>query len=107
MHPRELHRRDVSPEETIAIQNRLRGQLDLQSEPERIEIVAGIDVSYDKGSDWLFAAITATLSCERFFLVDSEIALDLLKASRFRDPLLAGFPSGLDRTPVRSKNTTH
>lgn len=55
-HP-ELHRWDVSQEEAIAIQNRLRSQLDLHSEPGRIETVAGIDVSYDKGSDWLFAAI--------------------------------------------------
>jgi hypothetical protein len=53
----ELHRWEVSPEEVIEIQNRLRSQLDSQSEPERIETVAGIDVSYDKGSDWLFAAI--------------------------------------------------
>jgi deoxyribonuclease V len=57
MRPRELHRWDVSLEEAIEIQNHLRSQLDLQSEPKRIETVAGIDVSYDKGSDWLFAAI--------------------------------------------------
>ena len=57
MHPSKLHRWDVSPEEAIEIQKRLRSQLDLQSEPEQIETVAGIDVSYDKGSDWLFAAI--------------------------------------------------
>ncbi|HEV8717260.1 MAG TPA: deoxyribonuclease V [Candidatus Binatia bacterium] len=55
-HP-ELHRWDVSQEEAVEIQKRLRAQLDLQSEPEKIETVAGIDVSYDKGSDWLFAAI--------------------------------------------------
>jgi len=53
----ELHRWDVSQEEAVEIQKRLRSQLDLQSEPEKIETVAGIDVSYDKGSDWLFAAI--------------------------------------------------
>ncbi len=52
-----LHPWNVSLEEAIEIQNRLRSQLDLQSEPEKIETVAGIDVSYDKGSDWLFAAI--------------------------------------------------
>ena len=51
------HRWDVSPEEAVAIQNRLRSQLDLQSEPREIRTVAGIDVSYDKGSDVLFAAI--------------------------------------------------
>jgi deoxyribonuclease V len=57
MNSSELHRWEVSPEEAIEIQNSLRSRLDLQSEPEQIETVAGIDVSYDKGSDWLFAAI--------------------------------------------------
>ena len=52
-----LHRWDVSQEEAVEMQKRLRAQLDLHSEPERIETVAGIDVSYDKGSDWLFAVI--------------------------------------------------
>ena len=46
MSPSELHPWNVSPEEAIEIQKRLRSQLDLQSEPERIETVAGIDVSY-------------------------------------------------------------
>ena len=57
MRPLELHRWDVSQEEAVEIQKRLRSQLDLQSEPESIETVAGVDVSYDKGSDWLFAAV--------------------------------------------------
>jgi deoxyribonuclease V len=57
LRPSALHRWDVSPAEAVEIQNRLRSQLDLQSEPKQIETVAGIDVSYDKGSDWLFAAI--------------------------------------------------
>lgn len=54
---RTLHPWNVSPEEAVDIQNQLRTQLDLHSEPEQIETVAGIDVSYDKDSDWLFAAI--------------------------------------------------
>jgi deoxyribonuclease V len=57
MRPSQLHRWDVSPAEAVEIQQRLRSQLDLQSEPEQIETVAGIDVSYDKGSDVLFAAV--------------------------------------------------
>jgi deoxyribonuclease V len=68
-----LHRWNVSPEEAIEIQNRLRSQLDLQSEPERIETVAGIDVSYDKGSDWLFAAIVV-LQIRDLQLLDSASA---------------------------------
>jgi deoxyribonuclease V len=57
MRSSQLHRWDVSPPEAVEIQQRLRSQLDLQSEPEQIETIAGIDVSYDKGSDVLFAAI--------------------------------------------------
>jgi deoxyribonuclease V len=57
MHSPQPHHWDVSPTEAVEIQQRLRLQLDLHSEPERIETVAGIDVSYDKGSDVLFAAI--------------------------------------------------
>ena len=57
MRPFELHPWDVSSEEAVEIQNRLRSQLDLQSEPQSIETVAGVDVSYDKGSDWLSAAV--------------------------------------------------
>ena len=53
----QLHRWDVSFTEAVEIQQRLRSQLDLQTEPEQIETVAGIDVSYDKGSDVLFAAV--------------------------------------------------
>jgi deoxyribonuclease V len=57
MQQRGLHRWDVSPEEAVAIQNRLRSRLDLQDEPQHIATVAGIDVSYNQGSDWLYAAI--------------------------------------------------
>lgn len=57
MHYLELHQWDVSAEEAMDIQRRLRSRLDLQSEPESIGTVAGIDVSYDKGSDRLFAAV--------------------------------------------------
>ena len=54
---KELHPWNVPPEEAKAIQLKLRGQLDLTSVPERIETIAGVDVSYDKGSDVLYAAV--------------------------------------------------
>ncbi|MCS6925734.1 MAG: endonuclease V, partial [Candidatus Binatia bacterium] len=73
MRDRGLHRWDVSPEEAIEIQNRLRAQLDLHSTPERIETVAGIDVSYDRGSDRLFAAIVV-LRVHDLSLLDSTSA---------------------------------
>lgn len=73
MRDRALHPWNVSPEEAIAIQNRLRVQLELHSAPERIETVAGIDVSYDKGSDRLFAAIVV-LHLRDFSLLDAASA---------------------------------
>ncbi len=57
MPPLELHRWDVSPEEAKEIQKKLRSRLDLEQDPVSIEAVAGVDVSYDKGSDGLFAAV--------------------------------------------------
>lgn len=57
VHYLELHRWDVSAEEAREIQRKLRPRLELQSEPESVETVAGIDVSYDQGSDQLFAAV--------------------------------------------------
>jgi len=54
---KELHPWNVSPEEAKAIQLKLRDQLDLTGGPERIETVAGVDVSYEKGSDLLYAAV--------------------------------------------------
>lgn len=73
MRERGLHRWDVFPEEAIKIQNRLRAQLDLRSEPERIETIAGIDVSYAKGSDWLFAAVVV-LRVRDLHVLDSASA---------------------------------
>ncbi len=73
MPDQELHRWDVSPEEAVEIQNRLRARLDLRSEPERIATVAGIDVSYDKGSDWLFAAVVV-LRLPDLYVLDSASA---------------------------------
>jgi len=54
---KEVHRWDVSPEEAIQLQRQLRSQLDLTAEPDRIETIAGVDVSYDKASNRMFAAV--------------------------------------------------
>lgn len=52
------HRWDVSPPEAIQIQTRLRSALVLEPcDVDQIKLVAGADVSYDKGSDEIFAAV--------------------------------------------------
>ncbi len=57
MDHRSLHAWDVTPAEAIQIQHRLRPHLRLDQAPEKIESLAGIDVSYSRGSHQLFAAI--------------------------------------------------
>ncbi len=53
-----LHRWDVTPQEAIRIQQELRTQVaDRDAEPADYRTIAGMDISYDKRSPWLFAAI--------------------------------------------------
>jgi deoxyribonuclease V len=53
-----LHRWDVTPQEAVRIQQDLRTKIVTLDEDQRpFRIVGGMDVSYDKRSPWLFAAI--------------------------------------------------
>jgi deoxyribonuclease V len=54
---RHLHRWDVSPAEAIRIQRALRRRLDVGEVRGPIETVAGVDVSYDKRSPTVYAAV--------------------------------------------------
>jgi deoxyribonuclease V len=55
---RRLHPWDVSPQEAIRIQQELRTQVAAcDAERTEFQLIAGMDVSYDKHSPWLFAAI--------------------------------------------------
>jgi len=52
-----LHRWDVDPKQAMQIQKQLRDQLILEKTRESYELIAGADVSYDKGSDIFYAAV--------------------------------------------------
>jgi deoxyribonuclease V len=53
-----LHPWDVSPQDAMRIQNRLRAHLQFTPlAADRVRWVAGADVSFDKGSDTIFAAV--------------------------------------------------
>jgi deoxyribonuclease V len=53
-----LHPWDVSPQGAIRIQQELRTQVAARdAERTEFQLIAGMDVSYDKHSPWLFAAI--------------------------------------------------
>jgi deoxyribonuclease V len=56
--PRHLHPWDVTPAEAQALQNRLRGEV--REEPldvAAVQTVAGADISFDRGSDTVFAGV--------------------------------------------------
>lgn len=57
MNVRRLHTWNVSPAEAIRIQQTLRRRLDVAAYRGPIETVAGVDVSYDKGSPLVYAAV--------------------------------------------------
>jgi deoxyribonuclease V len=52
-----LHDWDLSPSEAVALQKRLREQVRLQPLPGTISLVAGADISFNKFSDDIYAAI--------------------------------------------------
>ena len=55
---RRLHGWDVTPQEAIRIQQDLRARLIARDDdPTEFRTIAAMDVSYDKRSPWLFAAI--------------------------------------------------
>lgn len=55
---RQLHRWDLSPAEAIALQRQLQQQVIIAPfDVSRVRHVAGADISFDKGSDRVFAAI--------------------------------------------------
>lgn len=58
MDGRPLHSWDVTPQEAIRIQQELRARLIARDDFRgAFRTVAAMDVSYDKGSPWLFAAV--------------------------------------------------
>ncbi len=68
-----LHSWDVSREEAIALQNSLRDRLSFRDDGGEITTVAGLDVSYDRGSDLMFAGIV-TLRLPGLSVVETATA---------------------------------
>jgi deoxyribonuclease V len=97
MEYRRLHGWDVTPEEAVRIQQDLRGRLIAQDDAvAAFRTVAAMDVSYDKRSPWLFAAIV-TMRLPAFQVVETAA---VRAAARF--PYIPGLlsfresPAGLE-----------
>ena len=52
-----LHAWDLTPSEAVALQKELRSQLDLRPLESAPQLIAGADLSFDKGSDTVYAGI--------------------------------------------------
>lgn len=53
----QLHSWDVTPAEAVALQKKLRDRIVLQPLPEKIELIAGADISFNRYSDEIYAGI--------------------------------------------------
>jgi deoxyribonuclease V len=56
-HFERLHDWDVAPAEAVALQQRLREQVRLQPAPQPVRTIAGADLSFDLGSETVYAGI--------------------------------------------------
>jgi deoxyribonuclease V len=94
---RRLHRWDVTPQEAIRIQQELRAQhITCDDDQTEFRTIAAMDVSYDRRSPWLFAAIVV-LRLTGFHLIESVGV-----RARARFPYISGLlsfresPTGLE-----------
>ncbi|MCG6535108.1 MAG: deoxyribonuclease V [Syntrophales bacterium LBB04] len=88
MKVRHLHSWNITYNEAIAIQQRLKDMLILQDEPvvpRRMETVAGADISCTRGSDVLFAAV----------ILFSYPSLEILEEVRFSERTECPYIPGL------------
>lgn len=97
MQIRQLHRWDVTPEEAVRIQQDLRTRFIARDDDRRpFRTVAGMDVSYDRQSPWLFAAVVLMR------LPDFKILETAAVRSQARFPYVPGLlsfresPAGLE-----------
>ncbi|MGB9774113.1 MAG: deoxyribonuclease V [Bacteroidota bacterium] len=69
---------DVTPKEAIAIQEQLRSMVVVEKVSKPIRYVAGCDISFDKGSDTVYAAVVV-LKLPELMVVDQGIAVTKVK----------------------------
>ena len=78
---------EVKPTEARRIQEQLRSQVEICPMPTNIRSVAGIDVSYNRGSDTLFAAVVVLT------FPDLEIVATATSVLRVEFPYIPGLLS--------------
>ena len=68
---RQLHAWDLQPADAVALQKQLKSQLQLQPLAQEPRLIAGADLSFDKGSDTVYAGIVV-LSLPDLQIVESK-----------------------------------
>lgn len=68
-HVQELHTWDVTPKEAMEIQRHLAGRVIVEKLARDVRYVAGCDISFDKGSDIIYAGIVV-LKLPEFLEID-------------------------------------
>jgi deoxyribonuclease V len=70
----ELHSWEVTPREAVHLQQMLTRRIRLEALPPAIHLVAGADVSYNKGSDRFYAGVVV-LQFPELSLVEESVAI--------------------------------
>ena len=70
----ELHSWEVTPREAVQLQHTLIRRIRLEALPPAIHLVAGADVSYNKGSDRFYAGVVV-LQFPELSLIEESVAI--------------------------------
>jgi deoxyribonuclease V len=89
-----LHQWNVTPKEAIDIQQRLRSKVVVAALVEEAHLVAGCDVSFDKGSDLVYAGVVV-LKLPEFIEVGESTAI-----TRVKFPYIPGLLSFRESPPL-------
>lgn len=93
-HVQQPHRWDVTPKEAIDIQQRLRSKVVVAPLAGDVHYVAGCDISFDKGSDVVYAGVVA-LKLPEFTEVGQSTAI-----TRVKFPYIPGLLSFRESPPL-------
>ena len=86
------HRFDLSVADARAMQERLRGTVERKDRLGEVRTVAGVDISYDRGSPILFAAVVV-LDAESHEVVETAGVTERATPIGMSSPCFARYPS--------------
>jgi deoxyribonuclease V len=92
--PRLLHDWDLTPTEAVALQRELAARVDTSKPLGKFDLVAGCDVSYDRGSPRLFAAVVVVR------VADLSVVESVVAHSEVKFPYVPGLLSFREAPPV-------